>query len=64
MSYSNAQLKAFKTISARASGAEQRKSLSDITRQMREGDRADLLHKVKVGRLTQTQAEAIFGEPL
>jgi|DeeseametaMP0747_FD_contig_123_26678_length_4193_multi_8_in_0_out_1_2 hypothetical protein len=62
MSYSDAEIRAFRKIAAGDTGSGRK--ASDIMKQMREGDRADLQHKVRVGRLTQSQAEAIFGGPL
>lgn len=62
MSYSDAQIRAFRKIAAGDTGSGQ--TPGDITRKMREGDREDLRHKVRVGRLTQSQAEAIYGGPL
>lgn len=62
MSYSDAQIRAFRKIAAGDTGSGRK--VSEITRRLREGDKADLQHKVRVGRLTQSQAEAIFGGPL
>jgi len=51
MSYSDGQMKAFKRIAEGNTGSGY--DLRDAIREAREGERGDLAHKVKVGRLSQ-----------